>query len=286
MNYDSPNDIKMVLSRLNIGLKKRWGQNFMISRGAREKIVDLLAVRQDEKIWEIGPGLGALTELLLDRSTCITVFEIDAGLIRFLLEEFGDREESGFYLVRGDVVKTWKAEWTRSGMPARVTGNLPYASSSLILAGFVEEGFFPEKMVFTVQKELAQRMTAKPGEDNYSSFSVFCQWAFNCVVRSDLKPGSFFPVPQVTSSIIELQSCSREEKPLDEKFFLKLVRASFAMRRKTLRNNLFSSPLLKKLKKSFIHDCLVRMGLKETVRAEELCIDDFIHLADLLSGSA
>ena len=176
VNYDSPAEIRRTLDELGLTLKKRWGQNFLVNRGVRDKILELVDARPDEAVWEIGPGLGCLTSGLLGRCRLLVAFEIDHGLLRFLQKSFAGR--AGFVLEAGDAVQRWGEARARHGVPDKVVGNLPYSAASAVIGSFAEAGFSPRRMVFTVQRELAARLTAGPGGKNYSSFSALCQHAY------------------------------------------------------------------------------------------------------------
>jgi 16S rRNA (adenine1518-N6/adenine1519-N6)-dimethyltransferase len=278
MNHDSPAEITAVLGELGIALKKRWGQNFLINRGAREKMIALIGPEKSERVWEVGPGLGCLTEELLPRVASLTVFEIDRGLVRYLETNFGGPKN--FTIVSGDVLKSYRRTAEETGVPDKVVGNLPYSTASALLASFVEHEFCAPRMVFTVQKELALRMTASPGSKNYSSFSVLCQYAFRTRICFELKPGSFFPAPEVLSVVIELQPAEPEVVPEDRHLFLLLVRTLFASRRKTLRNNLLTVSLPGTYKKSLLMEATGLEGIDPGIRSEHLPPEAFIRLSN------
>jgi 16S rRNA (adenine1518-N6/adenine1519-N6)-dimethyltransferase len=272
VNADSPADIRALLSERGIALKKRWGQNFLINRGARENIVRLLAAQPGETVWEIGPGLGAMTERLAS-TVRVVAFEIDRGLCRFLEEDLG--RQPGVRIVAGDFLETWRPEMSAAGAPARVLGNLPYRSASLMLADLIEAGLRPKRMVFTVQKELAERMASAPKRKSYSSFSVLCQSCFSVKLRGDLQPGSFFPTPDVISTIVEMEP--RVDAPAGETLaeLTRLARALFSSRRKTIRNNAGDRRTL---------EALVEEGVDPGARAEELPPTVYVRLAGRLAG--
>jgi 16S rRNA (adenine1518-N6/adenine1519-N6)-dimethyltransferase len=236
VNYDSPAEIRSTLDELGLALKKRWGQNFLINRGVREKILELVDPRPAEAIWEIGPGLGCLTSGMVGRCRLLVAFEIDRGLLRFLAESFGGWE--GFVLEGGDAVETWVPALREHGLPDKVVGNLPYGSASALIGSFAENGFAPGRQVYTVQRELSQRMTARPGDKNYSSFSVLCQHVFRVRECFTVRAGSFYPAPQVASAVVELEPRGEPEAAAARMVFNELVRAAFRSRRKTLWNNL------------------------------------------------
>ncbi|MBN2736463.1 MAG: ribosomal RNA small subunit methyltransferase A [Spirochaetales bacterium] len=274
MNHDSVSEIKDILDKKGLALKKRWGQNFMINRGAREKIVSFLNPTQNEIIWEIGPGLGSMTELLIKSGCRLYCFEIDQGLIQNLKSKWGDNEK--FNIIEGDVVKTWQSA-LEFGTPQGILGNLPYATSSKIISSIIENGQKIERMIFTVQKELAERMTAKPRNKNYSSFSVFCQFSYETEYKGDLKPGSFYPAPEVNSAIIKMTPKTNETNPINTDFFYKIVRTAFFARRKTLLNN-----LSKEIPGASLKEVFVKLNLSLQIRGEELSVKDFIVLSNEL----
>jgi 16S rRNA (adenine1518-N6/adenine1519-N6)-dimethyltransferase len=236
MNFDSPAEIRRTLDELGLTLKKRWGQNFLINRGVRDKILELVDPRPDEAVWEIGPGLGCLTAGLVGRCRLLVAFEIDHGLLRFLSQSFGGRE--GFVLEAGDAVERWGQACARYGVPDKVVGNLPYSAASAVIGSFAEEGFSPKRLVFTVQRELAARLAAAPGGKNYSSFSALCQHAYRVREQFSIHPGSFYPAPQVSSAVVQLEPRGQPETPEARALFQALVQAAFRSRRKTLWNNL------------------------------------------------
>jgi len=278
LNHDSPTQIRSVLVRRGIGLKKRWGQNFLVNRGARERLVSLLDPRPGGLAWEIGPGLGAMTGMLLARGARVVAFEVDHGIARFLLEE----ELAGamaFTLVEGDFLRTWRGAAAEHGLPDTVLGNLPYRSASLMIAEMVTGGLRPARSVFTVQRELAERLLAAAGTKSYSSFTVLCASCFRITGRGDLQPGSFWPAPDVVSSVVEL--VPREEAPSGAELDMlsRAVRALFASRRKTIRNNAvaaFGPAVLAVLE---------RLGIDASGRAEELDVRAFVRLARALAAS-
>jgi 16S rRNA (adenine1518-N6/adenine1519-N6)-dimethyltransferase len=272
-DYDSPRAIKALLESRGMSAQKRFGQNFLVNRGARERIASFLALSPGARIWEIGPGIGAMTAAIAATGASLTLFEIDKGFIGLLGELFGEKAS----IVEGDVLKTWRGAYAAQGMPDIVFGNLPYNAAGAIIADFAESGFVPPRMVFCVQKEGAERMAAKPGGKNYSSFSVLCQSRFQVESLMRLKPTSFYPEPQVESAVVRLTP--REGFPMtkDEALFFSLVRAAFSSRRKTLRNNLQAylggTPGLAEV-------LLEAVGMDPASRAEEHAPERFAALAD------
>lgn len=178
-DYDSPSALKAILDSRAMAMQKKFGQNFLINSNARTKLAENLDLQENMKVWEVGPGLGALTTEILKRKAKLTAFEIDRGFVSFLQEEIQPLFKENFEIVSGDVLKTWKDYYSKNGIPDRFFGNLPYNVAATIIADMIENEVRFDKAVVTVQKEVALRMAAKPGTDDYSSFSVLCQWAYD-----------------------------------------------------------------------------------------------------------
>ena len=279
MNHDSPTDIGQALEAAGIALKKRWGQNFMINRGARRKIVELLDPQPGESIWEIGAGLGALTEMIAPLAGNTVVFESDHGLVRHLQSELSD---SSVQIVAGDFLDTREQALAAYGAPKRVGGNLPYSSGAAIVAALLEHGPQVDRMVFTLQKEVVERMCAAPGSRTYSSFSVICQAFYAVTNQGDLQPGSFFPAPEVQSGVVTMDLRADAGRVRDPAIFFLLVRAAFAARRKTLRNNLLrESPF--PLSKRDLLAVVQRVGIDAGVRAEALGADELVEASNQIA---
>ncbi len=278
LNYDSISQIDSVLKEHGLAMSKKFGQNFLISRSAREQIVDLMALEKDMNVWEIGPGLGAITHIVLKKDVNLKCFEIDHGFASILKEEaFCD--ETRFSLVEGDALKTLFQE---KDIPDRIIGNLPYNVGSIIIAKLIEKAILPELMVFTLQKEVVDRMCASPCEDSYSSFSVLTQIDYENKMALTLKKGCFFPQPQVDSAVVVMK---KRKEPLVSnsirKTFIPMIRALFAQRRKTVKNNLMSSEY-GNLGRDKIDSILIKTGLTGSERAETLSFETLRSLAGVL----
>lgn len=273
MNYNSPKDIIRLLAEKGLAPQKKFGQNFLVSGSVREQIISAIDLKSGLKIWEIGPGLGSITELILEKISPasgghLTVFEIDRGFSELLRSLFNDRIE----IVEGDILKTWKNYSKDHGMPDRIFGNLPYNTASVMIASFIEESFIPEKMVFTVQKEVAQRMASKPGVSGYSSFSVLCQLACDVKIESEIKGGAFYPAPDVISAIVSMTPHGRFTHIKNRKEFSRFLRILFNSRRKTIFNN------LKTIGKEKTAAVLDSEGIPSDIRAEKLDVDQIVSL--------
>lgn len=286
INYDSPADLSRLLDRLGFSMKKRFGQNFMVNRDSRQRIVSLAGMIGGAVVWEIGPGFGALTSHLVGKAALVRVFEIDHGFIRVLRQLFGGR--SDFCLVEGDALKTWTGAWAEDaplGGPAAIIGNLPYNVGSAIIADMLEAGCLAPRMVFTVQKEVAERMAAKPGDADYSSFSIHCQARCRVSIEGTLKPGCFYPQPEVTSAVVLLEPRQPALAIADQKLFGVLVRSMFAGRRKTLENNIKQATGLVPWGGDRIRAAAAEAGISLGLRAETLAPEDFARWANLVGPS-
>jgi 16S rRNA (adenine1518-N6/adenine1519-N6)-dimethyltransferase len=268
MNPNSPSEIRALLEQRGLALKKRWGQNFLVNRGARERLVSILGPGPRDTVWEIGPGLGAMTAALAASAGRVFAFEVDRGLCRYLEEAAA--QLPSVTVVAGDFLQTWRPLRDREGPPQLVLGNLPYRSASFMIADLIESGLRPARMVFTVQRELADRMTSAPGVKSYSSFSVLCQACFAVTGRGDLQPGSFYPVPDVVSSIVEMTPLPDAPTGSDLAALSEIARSLFSSRRKTIRNN---------VKDDAVVEALAREGVDLGLRAEQVPPATFVKLA-------
>jgi len=280
VNHNSPAEVRTALRRLGVEPKKRWGQNFMLNPRTRSKLVTTLGPRAGDTVWEIGPGLGAVTGELLPRCARLVLFEIDHGLIRYLQEELADHAQVA--IVAGDFLRTWQQACAEHGPPDRIIGNLPYSCASAIIAALVQHDAVPVNCVFTVQRELAERLLAAPGTRNYSSLSVLCQCLGEISAHGELAPGTFYPVPEVTSAVIELRPGLRNRQVSNRSVLFALIRAAFQTRRKTLRNNLLAQGGFG-LSKGALLDAVEAAGVDAGCRAEELAPGTVIRLANALT---
>ena len=278
LNYDSPKEIERVLSEKGLAMTKKFGQNFLVSPSGREKLVKLMDLEEGMKVWEIGPGLGAITHMILKENVDLYSFEIDHGFASLLSgPAFGD--ESRFTLVEGDALKTLFKKRLLP-LPDRIVGNLPYNVGSVMIAKLIENSYLPPLMVFTLQKEVVDRMTAKTGEDDYSSFSVLTQIDYENKLMLKLPRGCFWPQPNVDSAVVVMKR--REKSLVDDTLrpvFLPLLRDIFQQRRKTIRNNLNSSEY-GNLGKDKVEEILSLSGLSGNERAEALSWDSLLKLSE------
>lgn len=265
---------------MGLGPRKKWSQNFLINRQARERLVESIDMNEGDRIWEIGPGLGAITSHLLEKNVKLTTFEIDPGYIEYLRMAFGER--GNFSIVPGDVIKTWRKVYGEEGRPDGVLGNLPYNSASAIIASFIEKDSFPRQLAAIVQSEMADRITAKPGSKNYSSFSILCQFSSAVRDKGGIGSGSFYPRPNVASRIITMIPREKPFRLEDRGLFFTLVRECFSSRRKTLLNNLknASGRSLQKYGLDVLSAAFEKDGIALSARAETLTVEQYVSVAN------
>lgn len=280
-DYNSAKNLKEILDQNGFSMQKKFGQNFLINPDARKKLIDCLDINKNTKVWEIGPGLGAMTSEILERGADLTVFEIDRGFISLISEFFKPySEKNKFRIIEGDVLKNWKKELEK-GKPDRLFGNLPYNIAATIIADTIENNIRFEKCLFTVQKEVAQRMCAKAGSEDYSSFSVLCNWAYDIKPVLDLNGNNFWPKPNVDSRAVIMTPKENFPCCKEPEHFCKLQRALFSSRRKNVRNNL--TGFIKNNDKAL--EYLKKAQIDPTLRAEVLSIEQILHLSDIIISS-
>ena len=220
--------------------RKRFGQHFLHDRHIIQRIVDAIDPRKGDPLVEIGPGLGAITQPLLERVDRLEAIEIDRDAIAHLQSQFG-KPEAGrgeLHIHEADVLD-FKLEAIAQGRRLRLVGNLPYNISTPLLFALIEQRQHIADMHFMLQKEVVDRMAAKAGDDDYGRLSVMLAPWLNVESLFDIGPGAFRPPPKVVSSFARLTPhASPPFQIADQKRFAALVSAAFSQRRKTLRNSL------------------------------------------------
>ena len=266
--------MKPLLAAHGFHFSKAKGQNFLIAPWVPESIAGAAGVREDVGVLEIGPGVGPLTQQLALRAGKVCAVEVDERLkpiLEITLEGCGNVE-----LVWGDVLKLDIPALVKEKLPGLrpvACANLPYYITSPILTALLEAECF-QAVTVMVQKEVAQRIAARPGTAEYGAFSVFCQYYAEPELLFDVPAHCFVPQPKVTSAVVTLRV--RQAWPWDihdEQLFFRVVRASFAMRRKKLSNGLASG--FPELGKAGAEAVLAACGFPENVRGETLGIPEF-----------
>ena len=262
--------IKEILEKNNIVPNKALGQNFLIDETALERIAEL-STEDSLSVLEIGAGLGALTERLAQRTEKIVAVEIDKVLFSILSEIFADKPN--VQLIRKDFLKISEDEILSlfNEGSFNIAANLPYYITSPICEKLINPVFPIKRMVLMMQQEAAERFLSLPKAKNYVPLTVLTRQLFDVSTVFSLSPASYYPQPSVNSVVLKFE---RKDSSMPE-FMPKIVRAAFAMRRKTLRNNL--SVLIDK---SAVDKVITDVDLSPSVRAETLSNEDFIRLSE------
>ncbi len=284
MQLTNPTEIKALLNRHGFRFSKAMGQNFLTAAWVPERIAQEAVPDDGTGVLEVGPGIGCLTAELSRRAGKVVAVELDERLRPILAETLSGC--ANVELVFGDVLKLDLPALVRerlAGLRPVVCANLPFNVLLLLLAGFLEDGWFAE-LALRVLCEGAHRLCAKAGTAEYGAFTVFTQWHAEPEILFDVAPGCFLPAPKVTSSVVRLRV--RTAPPVavtDEKLLFAVVRAAFNQRRKTLVNALSSG--LSEFGKETIAAAVERCGFDARIRGEALDLAGFAAVADALRKS-
>ena len=275
-----------ILKSFNLRASKRLGQNFLIDKGIVDDIVCAADIAEGETVLEIGPGIGTLTQGLLEAGACVTAVELDKKLPAVLVETLAGYEN--LQIIQGDILKVDISQ-IMNGQPFKVVANLPYYITSQIILTLLEKKLPITKLVTMVQREVAERMIATPeslsaakeSAKTYGALSVAVQFYTEPRIAFDVPPSAFLPSPEVTSSVIV---CDVRQSPAvevaDDKFFFRVVRAAFGQRRKTLVNSLAGAGFTREL----LLRALEISNIDPQRRAETLSLEDFAALSNNLKS--
>jgi len=264
-----------------ISPKKRFGQNFLTDRNIALKIVRLADIKPDDVVLEIGAGQGALTELLIDKGAKVIAVEIDKALFHLLLVKFSDVKD--IEILNEDALKiSYKRLSERAGSKLKVIANLPYNISTAILFKFLEEREAFSGFLLMLQKEVAERIAAKPRCKDYGALSVFIRLLMDVKIEFKVPSSAFYPEPKVDSAVIRLNILDKPRVEVDDiDLFRKVVRASFNQRRKTLSNALKALPV----PHNFIIKAFEKAGIDPNRRGETLSVEEFAKLSNIIDRS-
>ncbi len=271
--------MKPLLAEHGFHFSKAKGQNFLIASWVPQNIALEAGANETAGVLEIGPGIGPLTQQLCLRAGKVCAVELDKRLAPILdktVGEFDNLEIIWDDVLNLDVPKLVSEKF--GDLRPMACANLPYYITSPILTALLEADCF-DSVTVMVQKEVAQRIEAKPGTEDYSAFSVFCQYYAEPEILFDVPAHCFLPQPKVTSAVIQLRARKERNWGIEnEKIFFRTVRASFAQRRKKLSNGLASA--FAELGKTGASEVIAAAGLPENVRGETLSIPEFVKLAN------
>ena len=272
----TPGEIKRLLTAERIQLTKALGQNFLHDPNQIRRIVDEAHLTNSDRVLEIGPGLGALTQVLLERVPHVLAIEMDHRLYRYLRKRISD--EGRLTLMHADAL-----DYLRTQNPDlsdwKVVSNLPYSVASLLLVEFAKTPNPPRRLAVTLQFEVAQRLTASAGDEQYGVLTLLVRLRYQPAIAFKIPPECFFPAPEIHSACVTLEK--RLEPPLPPtrfKAFEKIVKRGFSQRRKMMMKLLKADwPLAK------IEDAFARLGLSPQVRAESVTFEQHVELTKLLA---
>lgn len=275
----SPSVIKEIIEKHGFRFSKSLGQNFLIDGNVIDKIIDGSNIGIDDGIIEVGPGIGTLTQKLCESAGKVVAIELDNNLLPILQETLGDYDN--VEIVHGDVLKVDLRKIIRErleGRKVKVVANLPYYITTPIIMKFLEESLDIDKIVVMVQKEVAFRMKATPGNKDYGALSIAVQYYSQPEIIVDVPKNVFMPRPNVDSAVIMLNVYKDPIiKVKDQRLFFNVVKAAFGKRRKTLLNALIGSI---ELEKEEIILALERSEIDPIRRGETLDIVEFARLSD------
>lgn len=275
------NKTKELLNRFGLYAKKGFGQNFLVDDSVLEKIVEAGNVSKEDTVIEIGPGLGNLTEYLLDRAGKVIAFEIDADMIEILKSRFGDKDN--FELVNEDIMEVDLKEYIKGS--AKVIANLPYYITTPILFKLLEYKERVTDIVIMVQREVAERLLATPKGKEYGVLTINTNYVSDASLVTIVPNTSFIPAPNVTSAVVKLEINLDKAKEIeDEESFKRLVKAAFSARRKKVINSVMNANVFSVTKEE-LTSYIVSLGFNENVRAEEIPTEKYIELANMLKKS-
>lgn len=281
----TPNRTKDIVEKYGFSFKKSFGQNFLIDTNVLNRIVDHAEVDKQSGAIEIGPGIGALTEQLAKRAKKVVAFEIDQRLLPILDETLADYDNVTIInqdILKADVHGVFQEQFEEN-QDVMVVANLPYYITTPILFKLLEEKLPVRGFVVMMQKEVAERLAAKPGTKDYGSLSIAIQYYTEPEMAMTVPRTVFVPQPNVDSAVIRLL---KRPKPLvevqDEAFFFEVVRASFAQRRKTLMNNLSNNLNGFPKDKALLERVLGEVEIDPKRRGETLSIEEFAKLSNAL----
>ena len=272
----NPDVTRHIMKAFNLRASKRLGQNFLVDANIVRGIVEAAGAKPGDRILEIGPGIGTLTQGLAESGADVTAVELDKKLPAVLAETLAGYDN--VTVVPGDILKV-DIPSLMGNQPFKVAANLPYYITTPILMALLEQHLPISVLVTMVQKEVALRMIAGPGSKTYGALSVAVQYYTRPHIAFDVPPKSFIPAPEVDSVVIV---CEVREKPAvavrDEKMFFRVVKAAFGQRRKTIMNAMKGAGF----DKEHLESALAACGLDASRRGESFSLNEFAILADAL----
>lgn len=275
---------EIMLRKYGLYAKKKFGQNFLIDESVLDEIIKNSDVHEDDLVIEIGPGLGNLTEKLINRKAMVIAFEIDKDMIEVLEKRF--EGVNNFLLVEADILKVdlnqYIEKFKKKGS-IKVVANLPYYITTPIIFKILEQNININDMIIMVQKEVADRMVAKTNSKDYGVLTVMMGYYGIVSKMFDVTNTSFIPPPNVTSSVVKI-IINKQYDIECEKIFFDLVKRAFSQRRKKAVNSLENNKFMNMTKKE-IENIFIENEIPLTSRAEEISIEKFVQIATSINKS-
>ena len=278
-------ETKYLMKKYKIKANKNLGQNFLIDDSALQDIVDGANISQDDLVIEIGPGLGSLTQLLLEKAKKVICIELDKKMIKILKERF--LAYNNIEIINEDILRINLDELIKQEREentdlknVKIVANLPYYITTPIIMKLVENGLDIESITVMIQKEVAERLIAIPGEKETGAITYSIYYYCESKKIREVENSCFIPEPEVTSEVINLKL---RENPavqvIDKKVMFNIIKSAYMQRRKTLLNSLTSVGVFKTKEQGI--EFLRKLGLREDIRPENMKIEDFARLTDL-----
>lgn len=277
---------RTLLAAFNLSPKKQFGQNFLSDPSTADMIVSRSGISKEDIVLEIGAGLGALTVPLALAAEKVFAVEKDVNLVPLLKNELLAKNINNVDIINENILEIdIERAAAKHGRKIFVIGNLPYNISSQVLIRLIIQRRYVSRALLMFQKELSERICAKPGGKDYGRISVMLRYCSDISKIADVKASLFFPKPKIDSQIIEIRFKESPDFPADdEKFFFRVIKAAFGKRRKTLKNSLSGSELGIDAQNAV--SALNSAGIDPVRRAETLSVEEFVKLSNIIPKSA
>lgn len=281
----NPKNTIEILQKYNFVFQKKFGQNFLIDTHVLNKIIQAADIDSDDMVLEIGPGIGTMTQYLLETAREVVAVEIDKKLIPILEDTLSAYDNKT--IINNDILKVDIAKLAaekNNNKPIKVVANLPYYITTPIIMGLFESNVPIDSITVMVQKEVAERMQVGPGTKDYGALSLAVQYYAEPYIAAYVPPNCFMPRPAVGSAVIRLKR--HEQPPVNVNnaaFMFKIIRASFNQRRKTLANGLNNFAEID-ISKDIITKAIEELGVPSNVRGEALTLEQFAKLSNIIEN--
>ena len=279
-------ETKFLMKKYNISANKKLGQNFLVDEEIVNKIVEEADVKDTDLIIEVGPGLGTLTKPLLEKAAKVICVELDYKMLSILKNRFGSY--NNFKVINEDILKVDlksiinKAKKEKDIKKAKIVANLPYYITTPIIMKLLEEDLDIDSITVMIQKEVADRLTAIPGNKNTGAITYAVYYYASAEQVCFVPNQSFIPKPEVNSEVIKLTLRSEPVIDTNKEILFSIIKSAFMQRRKTLVNALQNNFILKDKSKQEIENILEQAGIDKKARGETLKIEDYSRIVEII----